>query len=62
MARSGHTFNKVGEKYVMFGGIDAIKKGDKVGPNNEVFTLKIGKWECTWNPEEAKGDVPLPRT
>ena len=46
----------------MFGGIDAIKKGDKVGPNNEVFTLKIGKWECTWNLEEPKGDIPLPRT
>ena len=38
-ARSGQSFNQIGNVYVMFGGISAELR-DRASPNNDVYTLK----------------------
>ena len=41
--RSGHSFTHVGGfNYLLYGGIDNSKKGGKILPCNDVFTMKIG--------------------
>lgn len=42
-ARSGHSFTQVGpNSYLLYGGIDNSKKGSKILPNNDIYTMKIG--------------------
>jgi dynein heavy chain len=45
----------------MFGGLDSEKKNGKVAPNNQVWTIRIGK-NCDIRLQQVSGDVPLPRT
>lgn len=45
-ARSGHSMTKVGNSYVMFGGIDIPvdpkKDANNAEPNDEVYVIRIG--------------------
>ena len=59
-ARSGQSFNQIGNVYVMFGGISAELR-DRASPNNDVYTLKQIASEFTWSKEKPRGDAPLPR-
>ncbi|OMJ82808.1 hypothetical protein SteCoe_16405 [Stentor coeruleus] len=58
--RSGHSFNQIGNSYVMFGGISAELK-DRASPNNDVYTLRQVASEFMWTKEKPRGDAPLPR-
>ena len=42
--RSGHSFTYVGQfTYLLYGGIDNQKKGQKIIPCNDVYMMKIGR-------------------
>ena len=42
--RSGHSFTYVGQfTYLLYGGIDNQKKGQKVIPTNDIYMMKIGR-------------------
>jgi dynein heavy chain len=56
--RSGHTFTTAGTNAFMFGGID---EGKPVGPNNDMYILKIGASELEWSRADQDDDVPGPR-
>lgn len=40
--RSGHSLTHVGGfNYLLYGGIDNSKKGNKVLPNNDIYMMKL---------------------
>ena len=62
-SRLGHTLVKFDKTYIMFGGLDSAKKGGKVAPNNETYTLKLqSKENCNWQLNSCSGTIPLPRS
>lgn len=61
-ARSGHSFTQVGSSFVLFGGVSSEQKGDRIMPNNDVYTLRLHITEPSWTREKPRGDTPLPRT
>jgi hypothetical protein len=41
--RSGHSFTSLGgPSYLLYGGIDNTKKGNKILPNNDIYSMRIG--------------------
>lgn len=48
-ARSGHTLTWFGgSNYVLYGGIDNTKKGNKILPVNDLYTMKVNNSKFKW--------------
>jgi len=61
--RSGHSLCPVGKMYILFGGLDNEKKDGKVGPNNQVYALRLlSNNNCEWRLQKCEGSIPLART
>ena len=49
--------------YVLFGGLDNEKKDGKIGPNNQVYVLRLlSNNNSEWRLQKCEGSIPLPRT
>lgn len=46
----------------MMGGIANPKKGAKIAPNNEIYTLKVGNTDAHWFKEKVAGELPPERS
>jgi len=62
--RSGHTFICFDGKdsYLLYGGIDCPKKGNKPTPNPDIYVMRLSQKNCVWTKEGLKGKQPLIRT
>jgi hypothetical protein len=55
--RSGHSLNYIGnQKYVMYGGIEAVEKRQTIKPNQEVYTLRMMRDKWVWEKQSPGGD------
>jgi len=52
-----------GNKYVMYGGIEAAAPGGQVKPNNDVYTLRMMRDKWVWEKQNPTGDeIPPARS